>query len=1553
MRPTRAECDARVRQAVRIIAVLLLLLSRAAWAANPTTPVLFVTQVPMPEEVNSRTVSQSYQSCVSPFSNHLPDTAHAGRGGSLWVRFGDGTVVNLLAVADWSGIPGGKPGVNTIAVRNPAVNWTADKAIFSMVIGAPTSGTDATTYLWQLYEITLPTQAQLAANVKPVLSVVANQPPYNNIQPVYAPDSTIVFLSDRPYNGQPHLLQREEYLGLPTTTGLWKLDPASANSLLLLHHSPSGAFSPTIDSAGRLIFSNWDHLTRDAEGVTDSRVAVTAAPYNENFAQTFNGSGNFADEGTNAPFTAITAMAPDSWEIFPEPPGFDRKALIDTLGGTVSGKEQNLFMPWMINLDGTGGEIINHVGRHEIGPFIGKNFVNDANIVDLNPSVNPNYGGMGIRTYVNNFMAPREDPLSPGTFYGVDANDLGTHGAGQIVKLNHGGTNPDGTPKNPDAITITYVTAGANGASKPGFLPTVKPSINLPATGQTALTSANALTLYRTPLPMSDGTLVASHVSGITQADYNSGTVAQPATFFAFRLKSLKVSGTTYVPDVTLTSGLTINTSYYVGATQVSYNGPAWELDPVEVVARTPPSPALYSGVDPVESGVFATTGVHVPTFQNYLKSINAALTVSRNVTKRDMHDRQQPFNLKIAWSNTKTVGTSGTVYNVGWIQFLQADLRRGYVPNGTALPGRRVIATPMHDNIAENVITAGAPAGALRLGDDGSFAAIVPAGKALTWHLLDTDAAHTSQVKERFWLTFQSGEIRTCANCHGINTSDQTGTIASPVGKPTNPPQALATLLQQWKTSHPSGSVQFASATATTAKDAGTIALYLSRSGGSTGPVTASVTTADGTAHANTDYSAVNTTVTWADGDTATKAVSVPLITTASNGTTRTFSASVHNPQYGTLGATQTETVTLVDPPDTTPPNPPVVTQPADGLLTNNARPTFSGTAEANSTITLRLNGNSIGTALATGGQWSLTPSSDLTDGSYQLTATATDAALNSSTASVARTLTVDTTPPSRPTISQPVSGLLTNNPRPTISGTTEENTVVTVFLNGTSLGHATVGGTTWSLQPATDFPGGTSSITAIATDAALNLSALSLATSLTIDVIPPAVPTVTNPIAGTYSTSNLPVVTGGGDANTLVSLYIDGNLIDSQLSDGTGFWSIFCISPLGEGSHSVQALATDQAGSASALSTPVVFTIDTVPPSVPVISIPVDGSTTSTNTLVVTGQSDPGTVVTLTLDDSAGGTTSPVDSSGTWQLSLTNIVTGPHTLVATASDVAGNTRPSAPVTFTFTLPADAGTPVVDAGTQIVDAGTAIDAGTPIVDAGTPIVDAGTPVVDAGTPVFDAGTPVVDAGTPVFDAGTPIFDAGTPVVDAGTPIFDAGPLADAGTPFVDAGSPFDAGLPEVDAGTPIIDAGTPAVDAGTPAFDAGIPEVDAGTPIIDAGIPEIDAGSTEIDAGTPEVDAGTPITDAGTPEVDAGAPITDAGTPELDAGAPGSDAGSPTVDAGTPTVDAGPVGTEPIPHKRFGCESVPANSVAVLLGAILLLRRARRQRGYFDPTAR
>jgi len=84
-----------------------------------------------------------------------------------------------------------------------------------------------------------------------------------------------------------------------------------------------------------------------------------------------------------------------------------------------------------------------------------------------------------------------------------------------------------------------------------------------------------------------------------------------------------------------------------------------------------------------------------------------------------------------------------------------------------------------------------------------------------------------------------------------------------------------------------------------------------------------------------------------------------------------------------------------------------------SDGF-TNVKRPTFTGTAEAGSTVTVRDGATVLGTTTAaTDGNWSFTIGSDLSDGVHAIAATATDAAGNVSAASSVLDVTIDTSAP------------------------------------------------------------------------------------------------------------------------------------------------------------------------------------------------------------------------------------------------------------------------------------------------------------------------------------------------------------------------------------------------------------------------------------------------------------------------------------------------------------------------------------------------------------
>ena len=687
----------------------------------PATPILFVTQVPTPAD---------FATIGAVFANHKGAVADAPRGGDLWIRYPGGTLKNLTAAAGYGTT--GPQGTGAIAVREPSVHWDGTKAVFSMVVGSPTNQYQVATYYWQLYEITGLGQSQT-----PVITKVPNQPAnYNSVSPIYGADDRIIFSSDRPRDGQRHLYpQLDEYESTPVVTGLWSLEPATGD-LFMLNHSPSGVFSPQVDSFGRVIFTRWDHLQRDQQADADA--------VNNTY-----GTFNYASEAVGA--AALNSRA----EVFPE----SRRTT-----GNVEAYTLNHFFPWQINDDGTGEETLNHIGRHELHRYFNRSFNDDARLQEFNP------GSRFNANSITNFLQIKEAPSQPGTYIGIDAPEFATHAAGQIISVN-------GAPAtDADQMAITYVTH--------------------PDTASTDDTpSANHSGLYRNPLPMADGLLVAVHTSE-TRADRNDGSRAFPQSRYKFRLKTITPTGQYWVPGQLLTgTGIVESISYWDPDVLVSYTGELWELDPVEVRARPRP-PRRTTEIQAPEQQVFADEGVDVAELRRYLRANNLALVVSRDVTTRDGADRQQPFRLRVP-GGAESLPGSGASYDVPFMQFFQGDLIRGMGGPATPRPGRRVLAQPMHDPAVQNPPLPTPLQGAVKIGRDGSMAAFVPARRALSWHL--TSPTGTPVVRERYWLTFQPGEIRTCTSCHGVNSRDQ---VNRP--EPQNKPEALAELMRFYRTQAP-----------------------------------------------------------------------------------------------------------------------------------------------------------------------------------------------------------------------------------------------------------------------------------------------------------------------------------------------------------------------------------------------------------------------------------------------------------------------------------------------------------------------------------------------------------------------------------------------------------------------------------------------------------------------------------------------------------------------------------------------------------------------------
>ena len=233
----------------------------------------------------------------------------------------------------------------------------------------------------------------------------------------------------------------------------------------------------------------------------------------------------------------------------------------------------------------------------------------------------------------------------------------------------------------------------------------------------------------------------------------------------------------------------------------------------------------------------------------------------------------------------------------------------------------------------------------------------------------------------------------------------------------------------------------------------------------------------------------------------------------------------------------------------DTTAPDAPTVTD----LATNNTTPTLTGTAEANATVTVVVNGQTYTTNAEANGNWSVDVTAELTDGDYTVSVTATDASGNTSAANTGA-LAIDTTAPIAPTVSSATET--------TVAGTAEVGSTVTVYTSDgtTVLGTAAADSNgNYSITLSPEQTAG-SSLTVTATDAAGNAS--SATTAIVQTNSNPSITSISDQsscanvglsgllftISDTEDTSDVLVVTASSSNQTLVT---DVSISISHIND------------------------------------------------------------------------------------------------------------------------------------------------------------------------------------------------------------------------------------------------------------------------------------------------------------------------------------------------------------------------------------------------------------------
>ncbi|MCI0581687.1 MAG: Ig-like domain-containing protein, partial [Chloroflexi bacterium] len=373
---------------------------------------------------------------------------------------------------------------------------------------------------------------------------------------------------------------------------------------------------------------------------------------------------------------------------------------------------------------------------------------------------------------------------------------------------------------------------------------------------------------------------------------------------------------------------------------------------------------------------------------------------------------------------------------------------------------------------------------------------------------------------------------------------------------------------------------------------------------------------------------------------------------------------------------------------------------------LTSLTTLSFSGTAEAGTSVQLFVDGVGGATTTAAAGSWTIIAAS-LTPGVHSFTARATDPAGNLGLPSTGLSVTIDTSTPAPPSVpdldAASDTGNTTDNvtsaTTPSFSGTADAGATVKLFADAVQVGSATAGAAgSWTIvsSPLADGP---YTFTATATSGAGNPSPPSAGLPVTIDTGLPAAPSVPDldPAgdAGASNADNLTNLTslafnGTGEAGATVQLFINGAPAGTAVA--APGWSIGAAG-LAEGTHAFTARATDVAGNLGPPSAALMVVIDLTAPAPPPIPDLVDASDTGTSTtdnltsqtaLAFTGTAEADSAVQLFIDGAAGPS-GAANGAGAWSIVASPPPGSPRAITARATDAAGNLGPpSAPLSVT-----------------------------------------------------------------------------------------------------------------------------------------------------------------------------------------------------------------------------------------------------------------------------
>ncbi|HFW6186825.1 TPA: non-fimbrial adhesin SiiE [Salmonella enterica subsp. enterica serovar Java] len=360
---------------------------------------------------------------------------------------------------------------------------------------------------------------------------------------------------------------------------------------------------------------------------------------------------------------------------------------------------------------------------------------------------------------------------------------------------------------------------------------------------------------------------------------------------------------------------------------------------------------------------------------------------------------------------------------------------------------------------------------------------------------------------------------------------------------------------------------------------------------------------------------------------------------------------------------------------------------------ITNSTLPTFIGVAEPGSTVSIYLGLKHLGEVIvAKDGTWSYTLTTPLKDGEYNITATATDiAGHTSATANLPFTIDTRISYFSAEIETTNDSGIVgdnvTNNTRPTFTGKTEPNAIISVINSETGeevIFKANDKGE-WTFNFTSDSVEGINNLTFTVEDVAGNKKDFSF--SYVIDTIAPVPPTVSLedyvvlPNGIILSGNDLPALVGTAEPKSTILLMRDGKLYDSIEVDSNGTWNYQFSNKFLQGAYDIEIISQDAAGNKSS-TVKYSFTIQTevVPPKAELDASDDSGAkgdwiTNKHNALTLLGTADRFAAVNILIDGKTIGVTT-ADADGNWNFDISrNLSDNVYKITVESIDPLGRT--------------------------------------------------------------------------------------------------------------------------------------------------------------------------------------------------------------------------------------------------------------------------------------